>query len=87
MASAPVTNEEPLFWPTIQVRLRLKTGSPLWIVFYSDTEITPLDSFININSEQPIGTNFWFLNSPTWIIELLIKTQKNYLISWLELTE
>ena len=80
MGSAPVTNEGPLFWPTFHVRLQQKTGSLLWIVFYSETECTPLDSFININSEQPIGTPIFVWIAPTWIIELLTKTQKNYLI-------
>ena len=71
MASAPVTNEGPLFWPTIQVHLRQKTASPLWIVFYSETESTPFVSFMNKNREQPIRTNFWFLKSPNlnyWVI-------------------
>ena len=72
MALAPVTNEGPLFWPTIQVRLRQKTSFPLWIVFYSETECTPLDSFITINSEQPIGIQVLVLNSPKlnyWVIK------------------
>ena len=61
---APMTNEEPLFWPIIQVRLGQKTGSPLWTVFCSETEFTRLDSFVNINSEQPIGAQILVLNSP-----------------------
>ena len=69
MASAPVTDEGPLFWSIIQVRLRQKTGSPVWIVFCFETECTPLDSFININDEQHIGTQIFGFGWPK--LELL----------------
>ena len=84
MASAPVTNEGPLFWPTIQVRVRQKTGSPLWIVFYSETECTPLDSFININSEQTIGIQILVLNSFKLIYWVIKQNSEKiiWLINW-----
>ena len=59
MASAPVTNERPLFWPTIQVRFRQKKGSPLRNGFYSETECNPLDSFIGLNNTN---LNYWVID-------------------------